>query len=105
MNEIPFLKLIPPTPKKGDPESSLSDPLNRLKGVVLNVTESALDCLNRVSQQEAQKKSPSSNLMEEYFLLHHYLDFIRRLCERKKDSSSENLSEELFLLHESMHFE
>jgi hypothetical protein len=105
MNEIPFLKLVPPAKKEGDPEGSLSGPLNRLKGVVLNVTESALDCLNRVSQQEAQKKSPSPNLMEEYFLLHHYLDFIRRLCEAKKDSSSQNLSEELLLLHESMHFE
>jgi len=105
MDEIPFLKLVPSTPKKDDSESSLSDPLNRLRGVVLNLTESALDCLNRVSQQEAQKKSPSASLMEEYFLLHHYLDFIRRLCEGKKDSSSEKLSEELLLLHESMHFE
>jgi len=105
MDEVPFLKLVPPSPKEGAPETSLSDPLNRFKGVVLNVTQSALDCLNRVSQQEAQKKSPSPNLMEEYFLLHHYLDFIRRLCEGKKDSSSQNLSEELLLLHESMHFE
>jgi hypothetical protein len=43
--------------------------------------------------------------MEEYFLLHHYLDFIDRLCREKKDSSSQNLSEEYLLLHESMHFE
>jgi len=105
MDEIPFLKLVPSTPKKGNSQTSLSDPVNRLRGVVLNLTESALDCLNRVSQQEAQKKSPSASLMEEYFLLHHYLDFIRRLCEGKKDSSSEKLSEELLLLHESMHFE
>jgi hypothetical protein len=105
MDKISFLKLVPPAEKESDLESSLSDPLSRLKGVVLNLTESALDCLNRVSQQEIQKKSPSPNLMEEYSLLHHYLDFTRRLCESKKDSSLQSLSEELLLLHESMHFE
>jgi hypothetical protein len=81
------------------------DPLDRFRGVVLNLTESALDCLNRISQREMQKDSPSPTLVEEYFLLHHYLDFIERLCRGKKDSSSQTLLEEYLLLHESMHFE
>jgi hypothetical protein len=105
MDKTDYLKLISPPKKEVDQKSSHSDPLTRFRGVVLNLTESALDCLNRISQQEVQKKSPSPNLMEEYSLLHHYLDFLRRLCESKKDSSSQSLSEELLLLHESMHFE
>ena len=76
-----FLKVVPPSEKKVDQVDAHLDPVNRFKGTVLNLTESALDCLNRISQQEMQKDSPSSTLMEEYFLLHHYLDFIKRLCQ------------------------
>jgi hypothetical protein len=100
-----FLKIVSLSKKEVDPVGPHLDPLDRLRGTVLNLVESALDCLNRVAQQEMQKNSPSSTLMEEYFLLHHYLDFIERLCRIKKDSSSENLLEEYLLLHESMHFE
>jgi hypothetical protein len=100
-----FLKVIPPSKKEVAPVGLHLDPLDRLKGTVLNLTESALSCLNRISQQEMEKDSPSSTLMEEYFLLHHYLDFIERLCRAKKDTSSESLMEEYLLLHESMHFE
>jgi hypothetical protein len=38
-----------------------------------------LDCLNRISSQEMAKKSPSPPLLEEYCLLHHCLDFVKRL--------------------------
>jgi hypothetical protein len=103
-----FLKVIPPSKtskKEADPIGLHLDPLDRLKGTVLNLTENALSCLNRVSQREMQKDSPSSTFMEEYFLLHHYLDFIERLCRGKKDISSETLLEEYLFLHESMHFE
>jgi hypothetical protein len=100
-----FLKAVPPSHKEVDQVDLHLDPIGRFKGTVLNLTESALSCLNRISQQEVQKDSPSAILMEEYFLLHHYLDFIERLCREKKDSSSQALSEEYLLLHESMHFE
>ncbi len=100
-----FLKGVPPPKKEVDQVNPRLDPLDRLKGIVLNLTESASDCLNRISQREMQKGSPSPTLMEEYFLLHYYLDFIERLCQENKDSSSQNLSEEYLLLHESMHFE
>jgi hypothetical protein len=105
MEETRFLKLLPPAKKEESHGDEHSDPLIRFKGVVLNLTQSALDCLNRVSQREMQKDSPSPSLMEEYSLLHHYLDFIERLCQSKKDSSSEILTEEYLILHESMHFE
>jgi hypothetical protein len=101
----PSLKVVPPFKKEADQIDLHLDPLDRFKGTVLNLAGSALDCLNRISQQEMQKDSPSATLMEEYFLLHHYLDFIGRLCRNKKDSSSQTLSEEYLLLHESMHFE
>ncbi len=81
MKEPHFLKLIPPAKKQETKVDDHLDPLVRFKGVVSNLTKSALDCLNRISQREMQKDSPSSTLMEDYFLLHHYLDFIKRLCQ------------------------
>jgi hypothetical protein len=98
-------KVIPLVKKELDQNRPHLDPLDRLKGTVLNLTESATECLNRISQREMQKESPSPTLMEEYYLLHHYLDFIKRLCQGKRDSSSQTLWEEYLLLHESMHFE
>jgi hypothetical protein len=78
-----FLKVILSSKKEVDQVSPHLDPLVRFRGVVLNLTESAVDRLNRISQREMQKDSPSPILMEEYFLLHHYLDFIERLCRGK----------------------
>jgi hypothetical protein len=80
VDENPFLKQVIPPKRKDSDTASESDPLRRFKGVVLNLTESALDCLNRISRKEMEKESPSSNLVEEYHLLRHYLDFIKRLC-------------------------
>jgi hypothetical protein len=105
MEETRLLKLLPRTEKEEGNAGDDLDPLVRFRGVVSNLTKSALDCLNRISQQEMQKDSPSPTLMEDYFLLHHYLDFIERLCRSKEDSSSSALAEEYLLLHESMHFE
>ena len=81
MKEPPFLKLIPPAKKQESHADDHLDPLVRFKGVVLNLTESALDCLNRMSQREMQRESPSPIFMEDYPLLHHYFDFIKRLCQ------------------------
>jgi hypothetical protein len=81
MEETPHLKLVPSPKKETTQTDQPLDPFARFKGVVLNLTQSALDCLNRISQQEMEKDSPSPTLMEEYSLLHHYPDFIKRLCE------------------------
>jgi len=83
MEETRLSKLLPRTKKEECQINDHSDPLLRFRGVVLNLTKSALDCLNRISQREMQKESPSPTLMEDYFLLHHYLDFIKRLCQGK----------------------
>jgi len=87
MEETRYLKLVPPSKKEKEAGriSHRSDPLTRFKRVVLNLTESALDCLNRISQKDMEKDSPSPTLLEEYFLLHHYLDFIKRLCKGKSE--------------------
>jgi hypothetical protein len=81
MEETHLLKLVYPSKKGIDKDHPHFKPLNLFKGVVLNLNEGALNCLNRLSCQEMQKNSPSLTLMEEYFLLRHYLDFIRRLCQ------------------------
>jgi hypothetical protein len=83
MEDTPYLKLVPPSKKEVGQDSPCSDPLIRFKGMVLDLTDSALDCLNQICQQEMEKDSPSPTLLEEYFLLHHHLDFIKRLCRRK----------------------
>jgi hypothetical protein len=105
MEEPRLLKLLPRAKEEGSQVDIHLDPLVRFRGVVLNLTEGALETLTRISQREMQKDSPSPSLMEDYFLLHHYLAFIERLCRDKKDSSSSALTEEYLLLHESMHFE
>jgi hypothetical protein len=83
MGETHFLKLLHPSKKGTDKDNLHLEPLSLFKGVLLNLNEGALNCLNRISRQEMQKNSPSPTLMEEYSLLHHYLDFIRRLCQRQ----------------------
>jgi hypothetical protein len=68
MDETRLLRLVSP-PREETPEvSRSSDTLLRFRGLILNLTESALTCLNRISAH-----------------LHHYLDFIRRLCQGKFD--------------------
>jgi hypothetical protein len=52
MDEPSYLKPVPPSKKEVGQVEHHSDPLVRFKGLVLNLTQSALDCLNRVSQAE-----------------------------------------------------
>jgi len=78
-----FLKLVHSSKKETQRAEPHLDPLTRFKGLILNLTQNALECLNRISQQEMEKESPSATLMEEYHLLHHYLDFIKRSCQGK----------------------
>lgn len=79
-----FLKVIP-MPKlpvsKVMPEA---DPLFRFSHIILSLTSDALNCLQRLTQKEMEKKEPSLFILEEYYLLHHYLDFMRRLCLKKR---------------------
>lgn len=83
MEESSFLKLVPFPKKEIEKSEQYSDPLFRFSRVVLSLTSNALDCLHRVAQREAKKASPSCELLEEYYLLNHYLDFIKRMCRDK----------------------
>ncbi len=83
MEEPYYLKLVSPAQKQNDLESPQLDPLTRFKKVVLNLIDNTLLCLNRIAQGEMEKESPSPSLMDEYFLLYHYIDFIKRLCEKR----------------------
>jgi hypothetical protein len=50
MNETGFLKLVSPPEKEVEKGEHHSDPLFRFSRIVLTLTLSALDCLNRISQ-------------------------------------------------------
>jgi hypothetical protein len=85
VDEPSYLKLVPPSKKEVAQDDHHSDPLTRFREVVLNTTESALDSLNRICQQEMEKDFASPNLLEEYLLLHPYLHYIKNLCQAKPD--------------------
>ncbi len=85
LDDTPILKLVISSKKETPEVQSPLNPLARFKGLILNLTENALECLNQISRKEMEKNPPSPTLMEEYFLLHHYLDFIRRICKGKPE--------------------
>ncbi len=84
MGKINFLKIVPPRELPVKKVAPLPDPLSRFSGIVLNLTSKALGVVQHLARKEIEKKSPSTNIMEDYYLLYHYLDFIRRLCTEKR---------------------
>lgn len=78
MESIKFLKIIKSVEK--EQEQICLNPLTRFKGLVLSLTEDSIRCLGRVFQKELEKESPSSEILEEYHLLNHYLCFLKNLC-------------------------
>ncbi|MGQ9694917.1 MAG: hypothetical protein ACUVWV_09255 [Thermodesulfobacteriota bacterium] len=85
MEEKQSLKIIPLLRGSIIKATPVADSLARFPGVILNLTLNALDCLQRLTQNEMERKAPSLKVLEEYHLLHHYLDFIKRLCLDKRD--------------------
>lgn len=57
--------------------------LEDFKAVVRNLTEDALKVLNRIAGDEMSKPEPNAELVENYYLLFHYLDFTRRFVSGK----------------------
>ncbi len=84
MGNINFLKIVPLRQVPATKVTLATDRLSRFSGIVLNLTSKALECVQRLARKEMEKKSPSANIMEDYYLLYHYLDFIRRLCLEKR---------------------
>jgi hypothetical protein len=57
--------------------------LLRFKAITGNIVQNALKKLDEICVEEMQGNKPSSSRMEKYFLLHHYLDYLKRFCEGK----------------------
>lgn len=57
--------------------------LEDFKAVVRSLTEDALKVINRIAANEMSKPEPNAELVEEYYLLFHYLDFLKRLASSK----------------------
>lgn len=84
MEKKQSLKIIPLPKGSIIKATPVADSLTRFSGVILNLTSNALDCLQRLGRKEMERKNPSVIVLEEYYLLHHYLDFIKRLCLGKR---------------------
>ncbi len=57
--------------------------LQDFKAVVRSLTEDALRVLNKIASNEMSKPEPNPELVEDYYLLFHYLDFTRRFASGK----------------------
>jgi hypothetical protein len=57
--------------------------LQDFKAVVRSLTEDALKVLNKIAADEMNKPEPNTELVEDYYLLFHYLDFTRRFVSGK----------------------
>ena len=55
--------------------------LLRFKAVTADIVENALKTLDEICAEEMQGENPSPSLLEKYFLLHHYLDYLKQFCE------------------------
>ena len=54
------------------------DQLERFKAVTKDLTEKALEIVNRISAKEMSKPRPQTELVENYYLLYHPLDYLKR---------------------------
>jgi len=71
-----------------EPDTSLDEEpkphlLEDFKAVVRSLTVDALKVLNKIAADEMSKPEPNSKLVEDYYLLFHYLDFTKRFVSGK----------------------
>ncbi len=57
--------------------------LEDFRAVVKSLTENALKVMNRISAKEMSKLEPNAELVEDYSLLFHYLDYMKRFVSGK----------------------
>ena len=70
-------------PKPSSDKNENPHRLEDFKAVVKNLTENALKVLNKVTANEMSKSEPKPELVEDYYLLFHYLDFMKRFVSSK----------------------
>lgn len=85
MEKLRLVKVEKIEPIRDIDQGKASDPLVRFKAVTRDLTEKALEIVNRISANEMSKPKPQTELVEDYYLLYHYLDFLKRFV-----SSSNN---------------
>ncbi len=64
-------------------KQSRSHLLEDFKAVVRSLTEDAVKVINRIAAHEMSKPEPNAELVEEYYLLFHYLDYMKRFVTGK----------------------
>jgi hypothetical protein len=84
-NGMEKLKLVKAEEKALLPSASRSEnrELERFKAVTKNLSEKALEIVNRISMKEMSEPGFRTELVEDYYLLHHTLDFLRRFASSK----------------------
>ena len=55
--------------------------LFRFKAITNNLVQETLMSLEEMSAEEMQRGKPSQSRIEEYYLLHHYLDYLKGFSE------------------------
>jgi hypothetical protein len=55
--------------------------LFRFKAITRNIVQSALMKMDDITAEEMQREKPSPSLIEKYYQLQHYLDYLDRFCE------------------------
>jgi predicted GNAT family N-acyltransferase len=83
MERLRLVKTEEMNPIQDINQRGTTDPLERFKGVARDLTEKALEIVNRISAKEMSKLEPQAELVEEYYLLYHYLDFLKRFALKK----------------------
>jgi len=78
MERLRIVKMEKIEPIPDIDQRGTSDPLERFKAVVRDLTESALEIVNRISANEMSKPEPQAELVENYYLLYHYPNFLKR---------------------------
>ena len=54
------------------------DAPERLKAIVRDLTEKVLEIVNRISADEMIKSEPKAELVDDYYLIYHCLDYLKR---------------------------
>lgn len=55
--------------------------LLRFKAVTRDIVQNVLKIINEISAEEMKRENSSPSRIDKFYLLHHYLDYLKRFCE------------------------